>query len=233
MRTTDGIALIAIAGGLWANVFISSPIHRALASDDSGDNSRSQERRARIATPSFGGWKRKRAKFNFAPWRRNRRRSFILSRQGQSRERPSMMPSIRRGRLSTTRTCLTNSRRATRRCRMRSLPLSASRAQRQDHKRDAEGGGPIYFNYFRYPAPFGFQPIESAEAGPLLSASRYSIAPIVSRAIRARALICLFRASPSVVNSPCFMAFLFPLGAPPLAPCILQTLNPLTAGDRH
>ena len=38
MRTTDGIALVAIAGGLWANVLTSSSVHRALASDDSGDS---------------------------------------------------------------------------------------------------------------------------------------------------------------------------------------------------
>ena len=55
---------------------------------------------------------------------------------------------------------------------------------------------------------------------------RYSIAPIVSRVMRARALICLFRASTSAVESPCFKAFLFPLGAPPAAPCIRQTLDP-------
>jgi hypothetical protein len=52
---------------------------------------------------------------------------------------------------------------------------------------------------------------------------RYSIAPIVSRAMRARALICLFRASPSAVKPPCFRAFRLPLGAPPPAPCIRQT----------
>jgi len=38
MRTTDGIALVAIAGGLWANVLTSSFVHRALASEDSGDS---------------------------------------------------------------------------------------------------------------------------------------------------------------------------------------------------
>jgi hypothetical protein len=38
MRTTDGIALVAIAGGLWANVLTSSFVQRALASDDSGDS---------------------------------------------------------------------------------------------------------------------------------------------------------------------------------------------------
>jgi hypothetical protein len=62
---------------------------------------------------------------------------------------------------------------------------------------------------------------------------RYSIAAIVSRAIRARALICLFMARPSAVNSPCFKAFPLPWGAPPPAPCIRQTLWPRTAGDRH
>jgi hypothetical protein len=37
MRTTDSIALVVIAGGLWANVLISSPVHRALASDVDGE----------------------------------------------------------------------------------------------------------------------------------------------------------------------------------------------------
>ena len=41
----------------------------------------------------------------------------------------------------------------------------------------------------------------------------YLIAPMVSRAIRARALICFFRANPSAVNSPCLRAFRLPLGA--------------------
>ncbi len=63
-------------------------------------------------------------------------------------------------------------------------------------------------------------------------ASRYSTAAIVSRAIRARALICLFRASVSAEQAPCFRAFLLPLGAPPPAPCIRQTLAPRTAGAR-
>ena len=62
---------------------------------------------------------------------------------------------------------------------------------------------------------------------------RYSIAPIVSRAMRARALICLFRASPSAVKPPCFRAFRLPLGAPPAAPCIRQTSDPRTAGAWH
>jgi hypothetical protein len=53
---------------------------------------------------------------------------------------------------------------------------------------------------------------------------RYSIAPLVSRAIRVRALICLFRARPSAVKFPCLRAFRLPLEAPPPAPCILQTL---------
>ena len=35
------------------------------------------------------------------------------------------------------------------------------------------------------------------------------------------------------MKPPCFMAFLLPLGAPPPAPCIRQTLDPRTAGDRH
>jgi hypothetical protein len=34
MRTTDNIAPVAIAGGLWTNV-LSSSVHSALASDDS------------------------------------------------------------------------------------------------------------------------------------------------------------------------------------------------------
>jgi hypothetical protein len=51
--------------------------------------------------------------------------------------------------------------------------------------------------------------------------------------MRARPLICPFRASPSAVKFPCVRAFLFPLGAPPPAPCILQTLCPRTAGDRQ
>jgi hypothetical protein len=49
-------------------------------------------------------------------------------------------------------------------------------------------------------------------------ALRYSIAPSVSRAIRARAVICLFRASVSAERAPCFRAFLWPLGGPPTAP---------------
>ena len=52
----------------------------------------------------------------------------------------------------------------------------------------------------------------------------YSIAAIVSRAIRARALICLFsQASGSAVKPPCFRAFWFPCGDAPAAPCIRQT----------
>ena len=46
----------------------------------------------------------------------------------------------------------------------------------------------------------------------MLSASCYSIALIASRAIRVRALICFFRASPPAVNSPCFKAFRLPKG---------------------
>jgi hypothetical protein len=66
----------------------------------------------------------------------------------------------------------------------------------------------------------------AGQAGSWTGIASYSIVAIVSRAIRARALICLFRASPSAVKSPCFRAFLFPLGAPPPAPCIRQTLDP-------
>lgn len=60
-----------------------------------------------------------------------------------------------------------------------------------------------------------------------------SIAAIVLRANRARALICLFRASPSAVKSPCLKALRFPAGAPPLAPCIRQTSDLRTAGAWH
>jgi hypothetical protein len=49
---------------------------------------------------------------------------------------------------------------------------------------------------------------------------------IVSRAIRARALICLFISSPSAVKPPYLRAFLLPLGAPLPAPCIRQTYAP-------
>ena len=35
------------------------------------------------------------------------------------------------------------------------------------------------------------------------------------------------------VYRPCLRAFLFPLGAPPRAPCIRQTSYPVTAGDRQ
>jgi hypothetical protein len=51
-------------------------------------------------------------------------------------------------------------------------------------------------------------------------ATPYSIAAIVSRAKRARAVICRFRASVSAELAPCFRAFLLPLGGPPAAPCI-------------
>jgi hypothetical protein len=51
----------------------------------------------------------------------------------------------------------------------------------------------------------------------------YSIAPTLSRARRARALIRFFGASPSAAKSPCLRAFRLPLGAPPPAPCIRQT----------
>ena len=37
----------------------------------------------------------------------------------------------------------------------------------------------------------------------------------------------------SAVKPPCFKAFLLPLGAPPPAPCIRQTLDPRTAGAWH
>jgi hypothetical protein len=49
---------------------------------------------------------------------------------------------------------------------------------------------------------------------------------IVSRAIRARALICLFSSSPSAVKPPCLRAFRLRLGAPPPAPCIRHTSRP-------
>jgi hypothetical protein len=39
------------------------------------------------------------------------------------------------------------------------------------------------------------------------------------------------RSSDSHVKRPCFRAFRLPLGAPPPAPCIRQTLQPCTAGD--
>jgi len=68
---------------------------------------------------------------------------------------------------------------------------------------------------------------------PAGSRQPYSIAAIVSRAIRARAAISLLKSSASAVVVPCFKAFLLPLGAPPAAPCIRQTLDPRTAGDRH
>jgi hypothetical protein len=41
------------------------------------------------------------------------------------------------------------------------------------------------------------------------------------------------KASASAVVVPCFKAFLLPLGAPPAAPCIRQTLDPRSAGARH
>jgi hypothetical protein len=37
----------------------------------------------------------------------------------------------------------------------------------------------------------------------------------------------------SAVKRPCVRAFRLPFGAPPPAPCILQTLDPRTAGARH
>src|SRR5207249_929301 len=36
-----------------------------------------------------------------------------------------------------------------------------------------------------------------------------------------------------ITTEPCFKPFRFAIGAPPPAPCILQTLKPLTAGERH
>jgi hypothetical protein len=53
-------------------------------------------------------------------------------------------------------------------------------------------------------------------------ATPYSIAAIVSRAKRARTVICRFRASVLAELAPCLRAFLLPLGAPPAAPCIRQ-----------
>jgi hypothetical protein len=64
-------------------------------------------------------------------------------------------------------------------------------------------------------------------------ATRYSIAAIVSRAKRARAVARRFRASVSAELAPCFRAFLLPFRAPPPAPCIRQTLCPRTEGARH
>ncbi len=64
-------------------------------------------------------------------------------------------------------------------------------------------------------------------------ASRYSIAAIVLRAIRTSAVTSFFEAQRLGVNSPCFRAFLLPLGAPPEAPCIRQTLCSCTAGARY
>ena len=61
----------------------------------------------------------------------------------------------------------------------------------------------------------------------------YSIAPMVSRAMRARALICLLRATTSAAKSPCLRALQLPLGAPPRAPCIRQTSRPRMAGAWH
>ncbi len=75
------------------------------------------------------------------------------------------------------------------------------------------------------------------DKGPALDllerAERYPIAAIALRAIRARAAIPFLKSIDSAVNSPCFSAFLLPLGAPPAAPCIRHTLAPLTAGARH
>jgi hypothetical protein len=67
----------------------------------------------------------------------------------------------------------------------------------------------------------------------LRSLRSYSIAPIVARVIRVRAAIGRFGARASAVKSPCFRAFLLPLGAPPVAPCIRHTSRPRTAGARH
>ena len=47
-------------------------------------------------------------------------------------------------------------------------------------------------------------------------------------------LMCRSRAKPSLVEAPCLkFPFRMPLGAPPPAPCILQTRFPRTAGPRQ
>jgi hypothetical protein len=52
----------------------------------------------------------------------------------------------------------------------------------------------------------------------------YSISLIISRAIRAKTWTSFARVRASADCTPCFKAFLLALGAPPRAPCILQTL---------
>ena len=74
---------------------------------------------------------------------------------------------------------------------------------------------------------------ETRRANVSRAALLYTIAAIVSRAKRARAVVCRFRASVSAELAPCFRAFLLPFRAPPPAPCIRQTLCPRTAGARH
>jgi hypothetical protein len=63
-------------------------------------------------------------------------------------------------------------------------------------------------------------------------ASRYSIAVIVLRAIRVRAVIS-FEGHRFAASSQCFRAFLLPLGAPPAGSAHPAHLAPLTAGARR
>ncbi|MCP3459140.1 hypothetical protein NLN62_01755 [Bradyrhizobium sp. CCGUVB23] len=55
------------------------------------------------------------------------------------------------------------------------------------------------------------------------------------RASSNKSRTCFFSAMPFFVNSPCFRAFLFPLGAPDPAapPCMRQRSLPCTAGARQ
>lgn len=90
----------------------------------------------------------------------------------------------------------------------------------------------------------GFRPRRYLRAGWALCASRERSAmtePVghthtvssSSRLSRRRARIACRAAIACAVYNPCRRAFRLPGGAPPPAPCILQTVQPLTAGARH
>ena len=58
------------------------------------------------------------------------------------------------------------------------------------------------------------------------SASLYSIAAVVSRAISSEGMNLFPQRERLAVKPPCFKAFLLPLGAPPAAPYIRHTYAP-------
>ena len=68
------------------------------------------------------------------------------------------------------------------------------------------------------------QELQSSHIGIQIQLFSYSIAASVSRAMLASESISFARAIDSAEKAPCFRAFWLPRGAPPPAPCILQTL---------